>query len=256
VTTQRLYSTDAVVLRKTALGEADCILTLFTPHLGKIRAVAKGVRRPKSRLGGHVEWLVHSQMLLARSKGLDIVSQSQTVDSFVPLRGDLWLTSAALYVVELVDRFAVEAQENQPLFRLLVDVLGGLCRARHPDLVLRCFELHLFEHIGYQPELHECVVCHSSVQPGDNYFAPGGGGVICPGCRSGEFGLSRLSLDALKVLRFLQSSGCADADRLRISAELSAELKLLLRRYIRYLLEREVKSADWLDRLEKEGLDR
>lgn len=253
MSTPRLYNTEAVVLRKTELGEADSILTLYTPHLGKIRAVAKGVRRPKSKIGGHVEQLVHSQMLLARSKSLDIVSQSQAIESFLPLRDNLWRTSSALYAVELVDRFTAEGEENYPLFRLLVDTLHWLCRARHGDLALRCFELHLLEYLGYRPELQQCVTCRSAIEPGTTYFTPNGGGMVCPRCRSEELAVHHLSLNGLKVLRFLQRSSYAEADRLRLSPEVSSELKLLMRRYIRYLLEREVKSADWLDRLEKEG---
>jgi DNA repair protein RecO (recombination protein O) len=253
VNTPRLYNTEAVVLRKTELGEADSILTLYTPYLGKIRAVAKGVRRPKSKMGGHVEQLVRSQMLLAQTKSLDIVSQSQAIESFLPLRDNLRRTSSALYVVELVDRFTAEGEENHPLFRLLVDTLHWLCRARHENLALRCFELHLLEYLGYRPELQQCITCRSAIEPGSNYFTPDGGGVLCPRCRSGGLVAYPLSLNALKVLRFLQRNTYAEADRLRVFPEVSLELKLLMRKYIRYLLEREVKSADWLDRLEKEG---
>lgn len=250
----RLYNTEAVVLRKTDLGEADSILTLFTPHRGKIRAVAKGVRRPKSKMGGHLELLTHSQMLVARSKNLDIISQSQAVESFLSLRDNLWRTSSGLYVVELVDRFTAEGEKDYRVFRLLIDTLHWLCQARHGDLLLRCFELRLFDYLGYQPELQRCVVCRSSLEPGTNYFTPSGGGVVCPGCRTQEVALSHLSLTALKVLRFLQSKTYAEVDQLRTAPEVSAELKLLMRRYTRYLLDREVKSADWLDRLEREGM--
>ena len=256
VSNSRLYSTEAVVLKRTELGEADSILTLYTPYLGKVRAVAKGARRPKSKLGGHVELLVHSQMLLARSRSLDTISQSQTIESFLPLRVDLWRTSLALYVAEMIDRFTAEGEENHALFRLLVDTLDRLCHARHGDLVLRYFELHLCDHIGYKPELQQCVVCRSSIEPDANYFTPNGGGVLCPRCRNPELVLYHLSLNALKVLRFLQRSSYAEVDRLRMTPELSSEVKSLMRRYVRYILEREVKSAEWLDRLEREGLDR
>ena len=155
MSTPRLYNTEAVVLRKTELGEADSILTLYTPHLGKIRAVAKGVRRPKSKIGGHVEQLVHSQMLLARSKSLDIVSQSQAIESFLPLRDNLWRTSSALYAVELVDRFTAEGEENYPLFRLLVDTLHWLChnhKGHFVVLITRIADLH-------------CSVCEAASHP-------------------------------------------------------------------------------------------
>ncbi len=251
----RLCSTEAIVIRKTELGEADCILTLYTPRLGKVRAVAKGARRPKSRLGGHVEVLAHSQLMLVRSRNLDIVTQSQTIHSFLGLRDDLWRTSSALYVVELVDRLTAEEEENHPLFRLVVDTLDWLCRARHGDMVLRHFELHLLGHLGYRPQLEQCVVCQSAIRPAANYFSPSGGGVVCPGCASQESVLHPISVNALKVLRFLQRSEHAAVDQLKVGPELSLELRQLMQRYLRYLLERELKSAQWLDRLEKERLD-
>jgi len=256
MTAPRLYNTEAVVLKKNELGEADNILTLYTPRLGKLRAVAKGVRRPKSKLGGHVELLTHSEMLLVQSQNLDIVTQSQTIESFLPLRDDLWRTSSALYVVELVDRFTAEGEENYPLFRLLVDTLHWLCRARHGELILRCFELRLFAYLGYQPQLQQCGGCHSSLKPVTNFFTPSGGGLLCPHCHNREPIVYPLSPNALKVLRFLQRSPYASVDRLRITPELSLELKQLMRGYIRYLLEREVRSAEWLDRLEEEGFDK
>ncbi|TET87330.1 MAG: DNA repair protein RecO [Dehalococcoidia bacterium] len=253
MTTPRLYNTEVVVLRKAELGEADSILTLYTPYLGKLRAVAKGVRRPKSRLGGHAELLTHSEMSLVQSQNLDIVTQSQTIESFLPLRDDLWRTSSAIYVVELVDRFTAEGEENHPLFRLLVDTLRWLCRARHGELIVRCFELRLFACLGYEPQLQQCVGCRSPLKPDINFFTPSGGGVLCPRCRNQEPVVYPLSVSGLKVLRFLQRSGYASVDRLRITPELSSELKQLMRSYVRYLLEREVRSAEWLDRLEEEG---
>lgn len=254
MTTSRLYNTKAVVLKKNELGEADSILTLYTPHRGKLRAVAKGVRRTKSKLGGHTELLTYSEMLITRSKNLDIITQSQNIESFIPLRDDLWRTSQALYVVELVDRFTAEEEENYPLFILLVDTMRWLCQARHGEIILRYFELRLFEYLGYRPQLQQCVICRSSLEPGGHFFSPSGGGVLCPHCRDQEPIVYFLSLNALKVMRFLQRSDYAKVDRLRITTGLSSELKRLMQGYTRYLLEREIKSVEWLDRLEKEGL--
>ena len=92
----RNYQTEAIIIKKTKLGEADRILTLYTPHLGKIQAVAKGVRRPRSKLAGHLELLTHSQVSLARGRNLETITGSQTINSFLPLKSDLWLISCGL----------------------------------------------------------------------------------------------------------------------------------------------------------------
>jgi len=249
VTTPKVYKTEAIVLRRTNLGEADRILTLFTPNEGKIRAIAKGVRRPTSKLGGHVELLTHCSLMLARGRDLDIVTQGQIIDSFSPLRGDLWRISCALYLAELVDAFAAENVENRPVFTLLLDALHWLGQARH-GLVLRYFELHLLGHLGYQPQLQQCLNCRSALEPTANFFSASGGGVLCPNCADTEPVTRPISLNALKVLRFLQNSDLAASQRLRLRPNLARELEQLLREYIRYLLERELKSTEFLHRLE------
>ena len=251
MTAPKVYKTEAIVLKTLNVGEADKILTLYTPNLGKFSAMAKGVRRPKSKLGGHLGRLTHSSLMLARGRNLDVITQSETISSFLPLRGDLWRSSLALYAAELVDQFTVEHVENYPIFRLLLDTLHRLCETEDGELTLRYFELHLLTHLGYKPELHQCMACKSALEPVTNFFSPSGG-VLCPQCRQRE-PLSRpLSVNALKVLRFLASSDYTRASRLRLNSELSRELESLMRQYIRYHLEREVNSVEFLDRLRRD----
>jgi len=233
------------------LGEADRILTLYTPYSGIIKAIAKGVRRPKSKLGGHVETLTHSTMMLAKGRNLDIIVQSQTIDSFLPLRNDLWRTSCALYIAELVDRFTEERSENYPVYTLLLSTLKSLVNTNNFQLLLRYFELQLLGLLGYRPQLNQCINCKREIEPTNNFFSPGEGGVICPHCSSSELSIKPLSLNALKVLRLLQKGNFNEANRVRLTADLSDELEIVMREYIKYLLEREVKSVAFLDRLRK-----
>jgi DNA repair protein RecO (recombination protein O) len=245
----KTYKTEAIVLKKSRLREADSIVTLYTPHFGKIRAVAKGALRPKSKLRGHIEPLVHSQMQLAHGQNMDTVTQSETLESFLPLRNDLLATSYAIYVAELTDRFSPDGEANYPLFKLLRDTLRRLCQAHNDRSLLLHFELHLLGHLGYRPELHKCVSCSSLVTPTTNFFCIAEGGVICPGCRERGYALRPLSVNALKALRFLQDNDYDTTQRLRITSELSLALQPLVHGYINYLLDREVKSMSWVDRL-------
>jgi len=245
----RNYQTEAIIIKKTKLGEADRILTLYTPHLGKIQAVARGVRRPRSKLAGHLELLTHSLVSLARGRNLDTVTGSQTINSFLPLKSDLQLTSYALYVTELVSQFTADHIENHPLFRLLLETMQQLCQAGDNELVLRHFELHLLNEVGYRPQLQQCVTCHQPLKPVTNSFCPSAGGILCPDCRQSQPLAHPLSVNALKVLRLLQSSDYSTASRLKMNPELSRELEMVMRDYLKYLLEREIKSAAWLDTL-------
>jgi len=245
----RDYKTEAIVIKKTKLGEADRVLTFYTPHLGKIQAVAKGVRRPRSKMAGHLELLTYSQISLARGRNLDTVTGSQTISSFLPLKNDLWLTSCALYATELVNQFTADHVENYPLFRLLLETMEQLCQAGDKELLLRYFEMNLLDRVGYRPKLRECASCQQLLNPTGNSFSPGAGGMLCPDCSLDQPFSSPLSVNAQKVLRLMQDSDYAAVNRLKLDTALAGDLKRVLGNYIKYLLEREVKSAGWLDSL-------
>ncbi len=248
----RNYQTEAIIIKKTKLREADNILTLYTPDFGKIQAVARGVRRTRAKLAGHLELLTHSQVSLARGRNLDTITGSQTTNSFLPLKSDLWLTSYALYLIELINQFTADHIENRPLFQLLLETMHNLCQSGSKELTLRYFELHLLHEVGYRPQLQQCVACRSPLEPVTNSFSPSAGGTLCPDCSQRHSLTYTLSVNALKVLRLLQSSEYSAVSRLRINPELSQELEVIMRNYLRYLLEREVKSVTWLDTLKKQ----
>jgi len=248
----RTYQTEAVIIKKTKLREADVIFTLYTPHLGKIQAFAKSVRKTKSKMAGHLELLTHSQVSLARGRNLDTIIGSQTINSFLPLKSDLWLTSCGLYITELVNQFTVDNVESLSLFQLLLESMKQLCRSGNRDLTLRYFELHLLDEVGYRPQLQQCVSCQKPLAPVVNSFSPEAGGMLCPDCSANHPSSYPLSVNAQKVLRLLQNSDYGTVERLKIDAGLSRELERVINSYLRYLLEREVKSAAWLDELREQ----
>ena len=252
MTKPRTYQTEAIIIKKTKLGEADRILTLYTPHLGKIQGVAKGVRRPRSKLSGHLELLTHSQVSLARGRNLDTITGSQTINSFLEIKSDLDLTSQSLYAIELVNQFTADHIENHALFRLLLETIGQLCQGGDNELVLRYFELNLLERVGYRPQLLLCVSCRLPLKPTTNSFCPSAGGMLCLSCTESQPLTYPVSVNGLKVLRLLQDGDYSTAGRLRMNRELSRELEGVMRNYLRYLLEREVKSAAWLDTLRQQ----
>jgi len=124
-----------------------------------------------------------------------------------------------------------------------------LCQAGNNELVLRYFELHLLNEVGYRPQLQQCVACHQPLKPITNSFCSGAGGMLCPNCRQSQSLAYPVSVNALKVLRLLQSSSYSTVNRLKMNRELSHQLETVMRDYLKYLLEREVKSAVWLDAL-------
>ena len=196
--------------------------------------------------------ITNSLVSLARGRNIDTITGSQTISSFLPLKTDLDLTSHALYVLELVNQFTAEYVENYRLFELLLRTLEHLSQSNDKELTLRYFELHLLDNVGYRPQLQQCPHCRAALEPVQNYFSPSAGGVLCPDCGRSQLLTYSLSVNALKVLRLLQSSDYDIADRLKVNQELSRDLEVVLRNYMRYLLEKEVKSAAWLDALRGE----
>jgi DNA repair protein RecO (recombination protein O) len=249
---ERVYRTAAIVLRRTDFGEADRLLTVFTPERGKLKWIAKGARKPSSRKSGHVELFSYGQFLLAVGRDLDIVTQAETMEPFLPLREDLLRTTYAYYVAELADAFAAERDENRPLFDLLKDAFGWLCTARDLALAARYYELHLLGLVGYQPQLFVCGGCKKQLEPVVNYLSAADGGVFCPRCGVDRLGMTSLTVNALKVLRFLQTHEWETCRLLRLSPASHTEIERAMNQYITYHLERKLKSVSFIQRLRRQ----
>lgn len=252
MTTPRVYRTDAIVLKMYDYGEADRILTLFTPHLGKVRAIAKGVRRTRSRKSGHLDLFIRSALLMARGRQLDIVTQAEMLESFRPMRDDLVRSSYCHYVAELIDNFSAEQLANFPLYDLAVSTFRRLSTADDIDLILRAFEVQLLMFTGYRPQLHHCLQCDTAIQPENNRFSCKLGGVLCPGCSNADSTAPDISVPALKFLRNLQSNEGAMLQVARLGQEVHREVEIRLQEYIIYRLESRPRSIGILNRLRAE----
>jgi DNA repair protein RecO (recombination protein O) len=246
---ERVYRTEAIVLRRTDLGEADRLLTVFTPDRGKVKLVAKGARRPASRKSGHVELFSRGQFLVAVGRDLDILTQAETLEPYRALREDLLRTTYAYYVAELVDAFTAERDENRPLFDLLQAALGWVCTAPDLQLMARYYELHILGLVGYQPQLFMCGSCRKMLEPEVNFLSVAGGSVLCTPCGRDRPGTLEMSVNALKVLRFLQTREWETCRLLRLSAASHAELERSMNQYVTYHLESRLKSLDFLHHL-------
>ena len=243
-----VYKANAIVLRRSDLGETDRILRLFTREQGKVDGVAKGSRRVTSRLCGATELFTHSRMLLAVGKSLDIVSQCEIRESFPRLRGDLSLLARAAYLCELVDRFIEDREPNPDLFDLLLSALYLLQRKpASVDVIIHSFELHLLSERGYHPELDRCVRCVAAVSSGRAAFSPSLGGILCAAHRLASEDSIAVAYPSLELLRNLRDSEPADLIRLDPNPQALKQAAQCLRWYIRYHSERELRSAEFLD---------
>jgi DNA repair protein RecO (recombination protein O) len=246
---QRLYRAQCIVLKRMDLGEADRILTLYSRQHGKLRAVAKGVRRATSRSAGHLEPFTLTDVLLAAGRELDVISQADTLESFRAIREDLELTTHAYYLVEVVDLLTEDRMENSAVFDVLVESLRQLPHAPDVRFVLIVFHLKLMDALGYRPELRECVACRSEIEPERNQFSAVVGGILCPACGPTEATARMITTPALKLLRYLQLT---QGERVvNVPPHVAREAEAILRDYAEHIVERRLRTPALIARVQE-----
>jgi DNA repair protein RecO (recombination protein O) len=191
-----LYREHGIVLRTIKLGEADRIVTLVTQGHGKVRAVAKGVRKTKSRFGARLEPLSHVSLLLYAGRELDIVTQAESVDHFRTIRENLPRMSSAMALLEAVDQISQERESNPRLYQMLLGALRSLAATDAP-LLVPAFFWKLLSIEGAHPLLDQCATCGSADTDELVAFDLTEGGVLCRTCRRG----GPVSPEALAMVR-------------------------------------------------------
>ncbi len=248
VAERRLYATDGIVLSRFNLGEADRVLTLITPELGKLRVIAKGVRRPTSRLGGSLEPFAELRVALVRGRTFDVVTQVSVSHAWLRLRDTLESAATAWYLGELADRSLEERHAAQPIYLLLrrsFELLdAGMASAR----VARWYEMRFADEMGVRPEVDRCVECDRLLEPNDVVrWVPPLGGALCERHAGPPVSRAGLSLEALKILKAYQRMDVEALAGLRIPAPVEREVEAAMREFLRVALERDARSRAFLD---------
>ena len=235
-----LYRDDGIVLRTWRLGEADRIVVLLTAGHGKVRGVAKGVRKTRSKFGGRLEPTSHVAVQLHRGRGdLDVVTQAETLDRFENLRLDVERFAEASSLLEAVDVVAPDREPDERRYRMLLGALRTLDE-RPAALVVPAFLLKLLAHEGLALQLDACVRCGTdgplvAIDPGE-------GGVLCGTCRRGR----AVSASAIAVMRAVLGGGLSDV--LAVTDEgVCAEVDVVANAAVEYHLERRLRSRRVLD---------
>jgi DNA repair protein RecO (recombination protein O) len=244
----RRYTTDAIVLSRFDLGEADRVLTLITPAAGKLKAIAKGIRRPTSRLGGSLEPFAELTVAMARGRTFAVVTEVRVGHAWLKLRDDLESAATAWYLAELADRSLEERHAAEPLYALLRRAYELLDAGMAPGRVARWFEMHLLDELGVRPEVDRCVECDRVLESDERFrWVPPVGGVVCERCPGPPHDRTALSLDALKLLKAYQRLDIEALAGLRLAPLVEADVEAALRDFVRQALEREARSLAFLD---------
>ena len=246
----RLYQVDALVLRRSDFGEADRLLTLLTPQAGKVRAIAKGARRPTSRHSGNLELFSHARLLLARGRELEIVSQSHLLQPFRRVREHLETASHAYYLTEVTDAFLEPSDDATAVFTLLLGALTAMEEGTaEPSLLAAHYLLLLLDALGFRPELFVCLGCRSELRPVRNFLSIPQGGVFCPACGSRQPGARLIEPDVLKVLRNLLRVRAPGGLVVSVPPPVLGEVERVVRLLVEHHLDRRLRSPEFIGRL-------
>lgn len=248
-----LYRIEAVVLYHRYLSEADKIVTLYSREKGKVRAVARGARRPRNRLLAGTQPYSYADFLLFSGKGLDQISQCQLKEPFYLLREDLQQIAAAAYVAELYDLLLEEEEKNEALFALLLSTFHLLMSCKELELVLRYFELRFLSLLGYQPELYRCVSCGQVPAQSAVRFSGQLGGILCQECWGQDGRAVSICLGTVEMLKCFQVTSPRGLPNLRASVHVRRELEDVLWSCLSPHLPRELKSLPFLTMVQEES---
>ncbi len=247
---ERTLQVEAVILHHTNWGEADRLLSVFTKTHGKLRVIAKSVRKMQSRKAGHLEPFSHTSLMLAKAHDWWIVTDAETIDGFTPLREDLQLMSRASYVIELLDQFTFEEGQNWQLYQLCVETLKRLADLSEPFVTLRFYEMRLLDLVGFRPMLFECAKCRKKIIAEDQFFSAELGGVLCPNCGARTDSSRLISMDALRFMRHFQRSSFNEALKADPSQKIRGEVEAIMNHYLTFLLERKLKTPEFLKQIQ------
>ncbi len=239
------YRDRAVVLRKLDYGEADRIFTLLTREHGKVGAIAKGVRRPESKLGPSLELYGHVDVLLAKGRGdLDVVAQVQRVPGY-RIEGDVARMAHAALIAELAERVCEDRHPLDGVYEMTVGALYELGHESDPRRASAWFLMTALDLLGYAPQLMACVSCDRPLAAKPAAFSAEAGGFLCDKCALASMDL--VPLATIKVLRLMASGDLDTYRRLKIDAALMNSIEGVLQSQLEHHLDRRLKSLAFLN---------
>jgi DNA repair protein RecO (recombination protein O) len=236
------YKTKGIILKRTNLGEADRILTIYTLDYGKIKVIAKGVRKIKSKLAGNLELFCLDDLVIAEGKNLDIVCGAVTEKCFFDLRNDLKATHTAYYLADVVDKLSEEEEPHKEVFEFLDNLLEEI-NGGNAAILLPYFEIKFLKELGYKPELFFCVACKAKIKNGRNFFDFDEGGLVCEKCRKDQLAISEKTI---KLLRIFLEHNISYIKKIKINQKMLKEIEKITSNFLKINSQKEFKSERFI----------
>jgi len=249
-----IQTTEAIVLRSTNFSESSKIVTFYSSQFGKIKGIAKGARSAKNKFGSSLEIFSLVTLVFYQKKtDIQLISQCDLENTFFNIRNDLVKTAYASYFIELINKTIEGAQESEQIFSLILNALITLETTNvEPEVLAHFFEIRLLKMLGCIPVFDRCVNC--GVKITNARFSLSLGGVLNEECWGADESALRVSLGSILTVQHLQSSDFPDLSRLKLNKLSSKELKLVLESYIKYTLVKNLKSLEFLEKINEAEL--
>lgn len=246
-----LQKCEGIVLRTTDYGETNKIVTLFTREWGKIGVMARGAKKPKSRLAAITQPFTYGYFLVQKGSGLGSLQQGEMIASWRGIKEDICLTAYASFIVELADKCAEEKKVNPYFFELLYQTLNFINEGYDPVILKNIFEMKMLPALGLHPILNQCAVCGAT--EGQFSFSVKEGGIICHRCFEKDPYSLKVSAAAVKLLRIFYYLDLNRLGNISVKPQTKAELKLVIDSYYDEYSGLFLKTRKFLDQLEKLG---
>ncbi len=242
---------EGIILRKQDYRENDRLFVIYTDELGKIEAVAKGVRKIKSKMAGHLELFSVVNLMVAPGKIYYQIAGADRVKNFLDIKSDLGKTVLASFALEIVDIFTKPGHPDEKTYKLLREFLKVLDEEKKKDflkiyILTKFFSLKLLAFLGWTPELYSCVKCKNKIVPAGNYFDAERGGLVCGECGRG---LLPISTATIKIMRFVLENDLKKISALKIAKVQAKEIAKIIDAFTAVHQDKEIKTNKWISYL-------
>ncbi|MFD2704149.1 DNA repair protein RecO [Salibacterium lacus] len=244
-----LEKAEGIVLRTFAYGETNSILKLFTREAGKISVMARGAKKPKSRLAAVAQPFVYAYFLYYRSTGMKTLNQGDTIDSFRTVRYDIVRTAYASYIAELLDKLTEEQEKNPFLFELVLQLLQRMNEEDDAEVLVRIFEMKMTAQAGIKPVLEKCTHCGS--QEGTFHFSVKEAGFLCHRCFHVDERRIAIQPKTVQLLRTFFHLDIGRFGDISIGRKTKDEIRLVLDSYYQEYTGLQLKSKRFLEQMER-----
>lgn len=243
-----MYKCEGIIIRTTDYGETNKVVTIYTREKGKVGVMARGAKKPNSRLSAVTQLFTYGTFLFQKSSGLGSLQQGETVQSMRRIREDIFLTAYASYITELLDKGTDNNESNPFLFELYYQTMNYLSEGIDPDVLTNIFEVKMLNVLGLYPEVNECVICKK--KEGTFHFSIKENGFICHRCFENDPYRLIISQATVKLIRLFYYLDLSRLGKVSVKQETKKELQKVLDEYYKEYSGLNLKSKRFLKQLD------